>query len=99
MLVLTRFTSERVILRTPHGEVITMTLIEAGHGRARLGFDAPIDVSVHREEIDVQREREKDSPPLPVGLNEYGMPIETHGGPRPPMSGGNGGAIAGREGR
>ena len=52
MLVFSRNVDERVILTMPDGRRIAVMLIEIkGTNRARLGFDAPQDVRIHREEI------------------------------------------------
>jgi len=53
MLVLTRKKGEKIVVRTPHGEVIVITLGEHQHGRTKVGIDAPRDVTVHRWEVDV----------------------------------------------
>jgi len=47
MLVLSRKHGESIRI----GHYITITVVEAGGGRVRLGIDAPRDVPVHREEI------------------------------------------------
>ena len=47
MLVLTRETGERIVI----GRDMYVTVVEARGDRARLGFDVPDGVSVHREEV------------------------------------------------
>jgi carbon storage regulator len=47
MLVLSRKTDEKIII----GESISITVIEIGNGKVRLGIDAPKDVPVHRQEV------------------------------------------------
>ncbi len=47
MLVLTRKAGESVVL----GNSIRVTVIELSSGTVRLGFEAPSDVSIYREEI------------------------------------------------
>ncbi len=47
MLVLTRKTGESVVL----GNHIKVTVVELSPGTVRLGFEAPRDVSIYREEI------------------------------------------------
>jgi carbon storage regulator len=47
MLILSRKTGERVHI----GASVVLTVVEAGHGRVRLAFDAPADVSIDREEV------------------------------------------------
>jgi carbon storage regulator len=52
MLVLSRMLDERVIITTPSGETIIVTLLEVrGGNKARLGFTAAKEVKVHREEV------------------------------------------------
>lgn len=47
MLILTRKAGESVVV----GNSIRITVIELTHGTVRLGFEAPTDVSIYREEI------------------------------------------------
>jgi carbon storage regulator len=47
MLVLTRRLEEAVVI----GEDITVTILEVQGDRVRLGFNAPVDVPIHRWEI------------------------------------------------
>ena len=47
MLVLTRKPGETVVL----GNSIRVTVIESSPGQVRLGFEAPADVSIYREEL------------------------------------------------
>ena len=47
MLVLSRKPNESVII----GDDIKVTIVEIRKGQVRLGFEAPRDVPVHREEI------------------------------------------------
>ena len=47
MLVLTRKPGESVVL----GNSIRVTVVECSSGTVRLGFDAPAEVSIYREEI------------------------------------------------
>lgn len=51
MLVLTRKLNDRVLLQYPDGTAVWVTLIEIDRGRIRLGFDAPPDVKIYREEL------------------------------------------------
>jgi len=59
MLVLTREKSKRVRI----GDDITVTVVEIRGSRVRLGFDAPKDMPVHREEIwlNIQKENRDDA--------------------------------------
>ena len=58
MLVLTRRIQETLII----GDDIKITVLGIKGNQVRLGIDAPKDVSVHREEIwlKIQREKEDD---------------------------------------
>lgn len=47
MLVLSRKAGEKIVIN----ENITITLIEIRGDKARLGIDAPRDVSIHRQEV------------------------------------------------
>ena len=47
MLVVTRKLGESIVI----GNGITVTVVEVKGGRVRLGVSAPLEVSVHREEL------------------------------------------------
>ena len=47
MLILTRKAGESVIV----GNSIRISVIDLSHGMVRLGFEAPSDVSIYRDEI------------------------------------------------
>ena len=47
MLVLSRKSGERILI----GQNIVLTVIDIGGDRVRLAFDAPRDVSIHRQEV------------------------------------------------
>ena len=47
MLVLTRKTGERIVIR----DNIVVTVVEIRGDKVRLGIEAPLDVSVHRREV------------------------------------------------
>lgn len=51
MLVLSRKRGEKVVIVTPGGEEITISVIEIRGDRARMGFDAPKDHAIHRDEV------------------------------------------------
>lgn len=59
MLVLSRKLNEKVVI----GDNITVTVVEIGRDRVRLGFDAPRDTPVHRQEIYDQIQGKKLDPP------------------------------------
>lgn len=60
MLVLRRQISEEIIIEVA-GIQITVTLVDTiGAGRARIGFEAPRDVRIHRKEIFESIQREGD---------------------------------------
>ncbi len=54
MLVLTVIEGERVCINGRETEVV---LISAERGRARLGFNAPKDIPIHREEVLIRIEK------------------------------------------
>ena len=57
MLVLTRFRGQRVLV----GDNCWVTVVEIRGNKVRLGFDAPVDVPIHREEhFDQPKEKEGD---------------------------------------
>lgn len=58
MLALSRKDGERVIIN--HGEIV-VTVLEIRPDRVRLGFDAPKDVDVNREEVELRIEQQKAS--------------------------------------
>jgi carbon storage regulator CsrA len=58
MLVLGRQTGERIYLETSDGP-IWITLINTDRGRCRLGVEAPRTVTVLREELMSQEEKER----------------------------------------
>ena len=47
MLVLTRKAGETIVV----GNSVRITIIESSSGAVRLGFEAPAEVSIYREEI------------------------------------------------
>lgn len=51
MLVLSRNPGEKVIIVTPSGEEITVCVVEVRGDRARMGFEAPREYAIHREEV------------------------------------------------
>jgi carbon storage regulator len=55
MLILTRRVGERIRI----GNDICISILEINGRQTRLGIDAPIDISVHREEIYIKIQKEK----------------------------------------
>jgi len=51
MLVLARRQDESLIITTPAGEEIKILVMDAYHGFAKLGIDAPADFKILREEL------------------------------------------------
>ena len=58
MLILTRRIGEAIVI----DETITIRLLGVKGNQARIGIDAPRDVSVHREEIQERIKREGKKP-------------------------------------
>lgn len=59
MLVLTRKRGERVII----GDNITVEVVEVRGDKVRLGFVAPKEVSVHRQEVRDEMEKRRQAGP------------------------------------
>ena len=51
MLVLARRTDESLIIITPSGEEIKIVIMDAYHGFAKLGIEAPAEYLILREEL------------------------------------------------
>ena len=51
MLVLSRLLNEKIVITTPDGTRIVLTLVECRVGKARIGIDAPETYRVNRGEI------------------------------------------------
>ncbi len=47
MLVLSRKQGEGIVI----GDGVTVTVLEVHGGRVKLGFNAPLEVPIHREEV------------------------------------------------
>lgn len=56
MLVLSRSRNQQIKI----GDNITITVIDINGGQARIGIDAPREVTVHRQEVAEAIEREKE---------------------------------------
>jgi carbon storage regulator len=59
MLVLSRLVGEKIIVGEGENRIIIHVVDVRGHGKVRLGIDAPKEVPVHREEVylSIQQER------------------------------------------
>lgn len=51
MLVCSRKTNERMVITTPEGRLIRMTIVELRGDKVRVGFEADRDVVIDRQEI------------------------------------------------
>ena len=51
MLVLSRKTNERIVITTPSGDQIVVTLVAIFEAKVRIGFEAGRDVRIFREEL------------------------------------------------
>ena len=58
MLVIGRRTGEPVVITASNGERITVTPTERSSGHIKLAIDAPQNVTVDREEVDLRKQRE-----------------------------------------
>lgn len=54
MLVLSRHRDEQIIITCPDGTRIVITVVDIRGDKTRLGIAAPIEYSVHRNEIQAQ---------------------------------------------
>ncbi len=50
MLVLSRGRGERIVIQTPQGDV-TLTILAVRHEAVKIGFEAPRDIRIHRDEV------------------------------------------------
>ena len=68
MLVLSRSKEESIIIGDGDNKV-EITIIDVKSGKVRLGITAPRSIAVHRKEVyeAIQREKEENSDPDPLG--------------------------------
>jgi carbon storage regulator CsrA len=52
MLVLARRLNEKIVITTPDGTRIVLTLVECRVGKARIGIEAPVAYLVYRGEME-----------------------------------------------
>jgi carbon storage regulator len=57
MLCLTRREGEKIII----GDNIVVTVVEVSGDRVRIGIEAPKEISVHREEVQIKIVTERES--------------------------------------
>lgn len=58
MLILTRRISESVVITRPDGVRMTVTIFGVKGNQVRLGFEAPRDTTIDREEIHMRKQNE-----------------------------------------
>ena len=51
MLILTRRRDEAIVIRNRFGTEIRLMVVDIRGGKVRLGIEAPLDVSIAREEV------------------------------------------------
>lgn len=51
MLVLSRKKDEKIIILLGDGVIVECTVVEIQGGKVRLGWNAPKDIPIHREEV------------------------------------------------
>lgn len=61
MLILTRQNDERVFIDMPSGR-ISVTIVEIRGSQVRLGFEAPREFEIHRDDIKKTAPRERSQP-------------------------------------
>jgi carbon storage regulator len=62
MLVLTRKPGEQIIIANN----IRLTVVSIGHGRVKIGIEAPSDVTIDRQEIHDRKQAEEAAPAVPT---------------------------------
>ena len=60
MLLLTRNREERVIITLSDGRRIVVTVTDIWRDKVRIGFEADQDIAIHREEVLIRMERERE---------------------------------------
>ena len=55
MLLLSRKIDQRIFIDAPRAGRIELTVCKIENGRAAIGFEAPLDFKIVREEIDARR--------------------------------------------
>ena len=58
MLVLSRHRDETIVVTTPSGEVVNVTVVDIRGDKVRLGFQAAPDVTIDRQEVWAAKARE-----------------------------------------
>ncbi len=83
MLVLTRKPGESIIIAGN----IRITVVDMGHGRVRLGIEAPDSMTIDREEIHERRVAEAATPQVVEAPANGALHNRIAGLPLPPSSG------------
>jgi carbon storage regulator len=58
VLILTRRIEEAVTITCPDGQQVVVKVLSIGPGDVRLGFDAPPEVSILRDNAKIKKEKE-----------------------------------------
>jgi carbon storage regulator CsrA len=74
MLVLTRKPGEQIVI----GNTIRITVVAVGHGRVKIGVEAPPDVSIDRQEVHARKQLEAAAGPPAEGAEPRPVVVDAH---------------------
>lgn len=72
MLILSRHRDESVVITGPDGSRTIVTIVDVRGDKVRLGFAAPPEVTVHRDEVQHRIDRECNQKRDPQPQREHG---------------------------